>query len=396
MRYNNLARAAALLSATGTLVAAQTVSECDPTAGDKCAPNPAFGNCGRETVFDFASVAKGADAWKKDKKFNDFWTPDRGITFDNSPLSIDANGAVLTITNEKQAPLIKTNKYLFFGRVEVLVKAAPGQGIVTSVVLESADRDELDWEWIGGEPTNVQTNFFSKGRNEFIHGKTHALSFNAMEGLHSYAIDWTPEHMIFSVDGVEIRRAGPAEAENGAKWPQTPVQVKLGTWVGGKPSMPDGTIEWAGGLADFKQAPFVAWYKQVKITDYCGGKDKASEYVYGDASGSQASIQVRGSSGDGGFGDAGGDDDDEDKTKTKTTAKPTASKTGTPKPTGTAGSDDDASPTDDASPDDTEGGDEGGDTEGGQGGDDDNSAGSVRGVSSTLAAVACLGYLLLA
>lgn len=64
---------------------------------------------------------------------------------DNSPLTIDEHGAVLTISNKDQAPLIKSNKYLFFGKVDVTVKAAPGVGIVTSVVLESDDRDEIDW-----------------------------------------------------------------------------------------------------------------------------------------------------------------------------------------------------------------------------------------------------------
>jgi hypothetical protein len=63
----------------------------------------------------------------------------------DSPLSIDDHGAVFTITKDDQAPLIKSKKYIFFGKVDVTVKAAPGVGIVTSIVLESDDRDEIDW-----------------------------------------------------------------------------------------------------------------------------------------------------------------------------------------------------------------------------------------------------------
>ena len=63
----------------------------------------------------------------------------------DSPLSIDGNGAIFTITKDSQAPLIKSKKYIFFGKVEVTMKAAPGRGIVTSIVLESDDRDEIDW-----------------------------------------------------------------------------------------------------------------------------------------------------------------------------------------------------------------------------------------------------------
>ncbi|SPO01390.1 related to cell wall protein (putative glycosidase) [Cephalotrichum gorgonifer] len=377
--------------ALASLASAQTFSACDPTKGDKCPPNPAFGNCGKPTVFDLSTVPHGADVWKKDKGFLDFWAPEKGILGDKSPLSIGDDGAILTITNKDQAPLIKTNKYLFYGRVEVETKAAPGVGIVTSIVLESDDRDEIDWEWIGGEQTNVQTNFFSKGANEFVNGITHAVSFNAMEGLHKYAIDWTPERIVFSVDGAEIRRATPKDFN---KWPQTPVQVKLGTWVGGKTDLPQGTIDWAGGLADFAQAPFVAAYKSISITDYCGGKDKAGSYSYSDASGSQDSIVISDAGADVGFG---GDDDGEDtssakptKTKSdeKTTAKPTASSTSSADDSASSGDASESGSGGDAEP--TGGADAGAD----QG--DDGSAASVAGMSSTLAAAAALGWLLFA
>lgn len=385
MRSTSFAFAFAALSGSA-LVAAQTTSACDPTKGDKCAPDAAFGNCRKPTSFDFTTVA-GGDGWKKDKTFLDFWTPEKGIVGDNSPLSIDDNGAVLTITNKDQAPLIKTNKYIFFGKVDVTVKAAPGVGIVTSIVLESDDRDEIDWEWIGGDQGNVQTNFFSKGVNNYIHGNTHGISFNAMEGLHTYTIDWTPDYISFQVDGAEIRRATPAEADNGATWPQTPVQVKLGTWVGGKSENPQGTIDWAGGLADFAQAPFIAWYKEIKITDYCGGKDTATEYVYSDTSGSQASIEVVGGSGDGGFGDG----DNQSKTTTSTSAstvKPTASKTDS---SSSATNTDGATPTDSA--DDSDNTDDGNDDEATV---NDDSAATTARLSSSLAAIVALSYFLLA
>lgn len=42
-----------------------------------------------------------------------------------------------------QAPTIATGKYIFFGRVDVEVQAAPGVGIVTSAVLQSDTLDEV-------------------------------------------------------------------------------------------------------------------------------------------------------------------------------------------------------------------------------------------------------------
>ncbi len=52
---------------------------------------------------------------------------------------------VLSITKPEQAPLVKSSHYLFYGKVEVTMKASPGVGIITSIVLESDTRDEIDW-----------------------------------------------------------------------------------------------------------------------------------------------------------------------------------------------------------------------------------------------------------
>lgn len=132
------------LGALTNIARAQTFSDCDPTAGDKCEPNPAFANCNKATTFDFSSLPHGDSAWKDDDKFNDFWEAAKSVS--GKQLSIDDDGMALRIDNEKESgPLIMSNKYLFYGSVEVEVKAAPGVGVVTSIVLESNDRDEIDW-----------------------------------------------------------------------------------------------------------------------------------------------------------------------------------------------------------------------------------------------------------
>ena len=54
-------------------------------------------------------------------------------------------GAEFTLAKRGDAPTIDTNGYFLFGKVEVVMKAAPGQGIVSSIVLESSALDEIDW-----------------------------------------------------------------------------------------------------------------------------------------------------------------------------------------------------------------------------------------------------------
>lgn len=71
---------------------------------------------------------------------NPAFTADEGTN-----ITYGSNGAQFSIYNENQAPTMQSEWYLFFGTVEVVVQAAPGVGIVSSVVLESDDLDEIDW-----------------------------------------------------------------------------------------------------------------------------------------------------------------------------------------------------------------------------------------------------------
>lgn len=98
--------------------------------------------------------------------------------------------------------------------------------------------------------------------------------------------------MTWSIDGAPVRVLNYADAKGGSTFPQTPMQIKLGTWVAGKPGVSEGTIDWAGGLADFSQAPFNAYYKSITVTDYANGVKGAKQYRYGDRSGTWQSIIV--------------------------------------------------------------------------------------------------------
>lgn len=171
------------------------------------------------------------------------------------------------------------------------------------------------------------------------------------------------------------------------------MQVKIGIWAGGHPDNAEGTIEWAGGPTNFDEAPFTAWYKSLKVVDYCGGMDAAEEYVWSDSSGTQDSIEVVGSKGKGGFSSDGSkseiDEDDVDEDAAEKNKSDDDSDKATP--TG------DATKTDSEGAENTDGADA--DTAGSEEGDDEGSeqgAASIAGLSSTLAAMVGLGYLVLA
>jgi beta-glucanase (GH16 family) len=130
-------------SALAALAAAQTFTDCNPTE-KACPNNPAMPQTW-ET--DFTTGKDGVRGWKQ--------------TAGN--LTYGREGADFTIAKKGDAPTIGSEAYFHFGYVEVVMKAAPGVGIVSSIVLQSDDLDEVDWEWIGGVDTRVQENYFGKG-----------------------------------------------------------------------------------------------------------------------------------------------------------------------------------------------------------------------------------------
>lgn len=307
---------AAVLALAATMASAQTHTDCNPLE-KSCPADPAFGN--KKVDCDFT---KGScDAFKE---------------LAGTKITYNGKGAQFKIDNPKGAPTIQSGKYIMFGRVDVEVQAAEGAGIVTSAVLQSDDLDEIDWEWVGGDNKQVQTNYFSKGdTTTYDRGKFHPVS-NPLTTSHTYSIEWTKDAVNWMVDGNNVRTLTAASAKGGSAFPQTPMQIKLGTWTAGTPDKSKWTVEWAGGLTDFSKAPFNAYYKSIKIVDYAGGDSPASkgvkEYVYGDKTGTWKSIKAV--AGDGSSSD---NDDDDDKTSsssakdtTKTSTKKEESSTKAP------------------------------------------------------------------
>jgi beta-glucanase (GH16 family) len=270
--FSKILSTAVVALATSQLAFAQTHSDCNPVEGDQCKPDPALGGT---TVVDFTQGE------------SDFFTLATGTT-----LEYNEKGAVFKIEKEGQAPTITSTKYIFFGKVDVWVQASVGTGVVTSFVLQSDDLDEIDWEWLGGDTTQVQTNYFSKGDTTTYDRGGYSSVDAPQSKVHKYTIDWTPDALNWLIDDVVVRTLTYADAKGGKTYPQTPMQIKLGTWVAGGKDAPEGTVQWAGGRTDFSQAPFIGYYEKVSITDYANGAKNAVSYAYGDTSGTYESIKI--------------------------------------------------------------------------------------------------------
>lgn len=131
---------AAAALAAAPLALAQTYTDCNPT--EKSCPN----DTGLEASSFSSNFAAGSSS-------NASWSAAAGTT-----LVYGSDGAEFIINEAGQAPTIQTDFYILFGKVEVVMQAAAGTGIISSIVLESDDLDEIDWEFLGGDTTEVETN----------------------------------------------------------------------------------------------------------------------------------------------------------------------------------------------------------------------------------------------
>jgi hypothetical protein len=273
MRWRSLPRPAAPLAAVAAVslvlpwhAAAQTYSSCNPLQSTQC---PAGTALGMTVNVDFSQgevnsfVASGSPSYGSD-----------GVSF--------------TVTQGGDAPQLASIFYIMFGHVEIVLKAAPGAGIVSSVVLQSDTLDEIDLEWLGSDADEMQSNYFGKGEvTTYNRGQFHSVE-GTQANFKTYSVDWTNERIIWAVDGTQLRELRQEDADSN-QYPQTPMRLIFGAWAGGDPNHnAPGTVSWARGPTDYSQGPFTMMVQRVSVTDYSTG----SEYKYSDTSGNWESIEA--------------------------------------------------------------------------------------------------------
>lgn len=138
------------------------------------------------------------------------------------------------------SPQLTSKWYIMFGRVDFVLKAAPGVGIVSSAVLQSDDLDEIDWEWLGADNNQVQSNYFGKGQTTTYNRGAFHPNPNNQGGFKKYSIDWTANSISWQIDGTTVRTLTPDTSAG--QYPQTPMMIKVGAWSGGDSSNAPGTI----------------------------------------------------------------------------------------------------------------------------------------------------------
>ncbi|CAI4046443.1 hypothetical protein SKDZ_12G2470 [Saccharomyces kudriavzevii ZP591] len=241
------------------------------------------GELNSKRIIHYAKFLVTPDSKEAEKMLEDFDFTHSGYT------SIEASSGniVLAMPKKTTGSLVASTRSFLYGKASVRMKTARSRGVVTAFDLISAIGDEIDFEWLGGDPTMTQLNYYSQGMLDYTRMQRYPVGADTWSTYHNYEIDWDSERIIWYVDGRMVRTVlkkdtwDPINKEY--RYPQTPMRLEVAVWPGGSETNGPGTINWAGGLIDWENSPdiiekgqFTAHVEQVTVTPY---QNKFTEQV---------------------------------------------------------------------------------------------------------------------
>jgi beta-glucanase (GH16 family) len=192
---------------------------------------------------------------------------------------IDTNDDALLLQMPKDSvgTVISSSKYLYYGKVSATLKSSHDNGVVSAFILFSDVQDEIDFEFVGYNLTNPQTNYYWQGLLDYNNSRNYSVS-NTFENYHTYEVDWHPDHIDWYIDSKKVRTLNKNDTYNATskiyKYPQTPSRIQFSLWPGGASSNAPGTIEWAGGEINWDSQDiqdygyYYSYLKEVEVTAY--------------------------------------------------------------------------------------------------------------------------------
>jgi endo-1,3-1,4-beta-glycanase ExoK len=130
-----------------------------------------------------------------------------------------------------------TSRSYGYGRFEARIRFAAGDGVISSFFMWKTGSEvsgtfwnELDFEKLGAN-CHVETNAIY-GNPSSNHNRTEQIA-DPCGGYHTYTYEWTPEAIVWLVDGMEIRRETGAVAMAYAQNAATAgMQLRFNVWPG--------------------------------------------------------------------------------------------------------------------------------------------------------------------
>ena len=156
-----------------------------------------------------------------------------------------------------------------YGKFEARMMMAAASGTVSSMFLYQNGSDiadgrpwvEVDIEILGKNPGSFQSNIITgKAGAQKTSEKLHALSPAADQAFHTYAIEWTPNYVRWTIDGKEVRKTEGGQVSN-----LTGTQgLRFNLWS-------SESAEWVGAF-DESKLPLFQFINWVKVYRYTPGQ----------------------------------------------------------------------------------------------------------------------------
>ncbi|KAJ2086100.1 putative glycosidase CRH2 [Coemansia sp. RSA 986] len=236
--------------------------------------------CTTQTVdFTSSSDAISINSYKgnpADNAFVSVFDPDySSVANGNLVLSMKYDAA----QNKGFGATVDASHTFLYGKATARVKTASvAPGVVSSFIFRSdVTGDEIDFEWVGKSPAQVQTNFYYRNVLNYQQMIPHTMADTSAD-FHDYSFEWSKDKIVWSVDGTAIRTLNRADTYNAATntyaFPDTRGRVAFSIWDGGN-SGAQGTADWAGTPTPWSASTVYSMYVD-SVTIECSGSDAAS------------------------------------------------------------------------------------------------------------------------
>ncbi|KAJ2427365.1 transglycosylase [Coemansia sp. RSA 2522] len=187
-------------------------------------------------------------------KFSFVWCPENAQQTSNS--------VVWTLTQSCGTTMVYPWDF-YQGRVEARIRIGPGSGVVTALLLLGpAPADEIDFEWVGKDPTHVQTMYYVQAHRveamPHVFGVSQSGGEDLTTSFQNYAIELLDDSVKWYLNGNLIRTL----SKDKLAFPSDATRARMGIWDGSQTSGWAGTVDW-------NLAPFTAEMQWFNFTPYC-------------------------------------------------------------------------------------------------------------------------------
>lgn len=172
---------------------------------------------------------------------------------------------------------VTSTRAIQYGTVVAQARSAcKSGGVVSSFIIRNDQTgDEIDFEWVGKDPTRVQSNYYWKNQLDYTKMIPSPQMQDTTVDFHSYKVDWSPDRIQWSIDNRVFRTVKRSDTwdpkAKAFKYPDTEAYVSFSVWDGG--SGAKGTADWAGGKIQWDKGPFVMAVKSVDIKCFYKGNE---------------------------------------------------------------------------------------------------------------------------